>query len=142
MKYIFLTEEFYKDYANCPEIEQKRLRPYVMLIVQIDNLTFALPLRSHIKHSYAFITDEINSCGVDYSKAVVISKSEYIDNKRQPRIRSNEYKVLVSKERTVTQEFINYLADYKKAVKERANRTSYTYKYCTLQYFHKELGLE
>ena len=141
MKYIFLTEDFYKDYANCTEIEQKRLRPYVMLIVQIDNLTFALPLRSHIKHCYAFITDEINSCGVDYSKAVVVSKPEYIDNKRQPRIRPNEYKVLVRKERTVTQEFMNYLADYKKAVKERANRTSYTYKYCTLQYFHKELGL-
>ena len=141
MKYIFLTEDFYNDYANCPEIEQKRLRPYVMLLMQIDNQTFALPLRSHIKHNYAFITDEANSCGVDYSKAVIILKPEYIDTKRHPKIRPNEYKVLASKERIITKEFINYLKDYKKAVKERADRTSYTYKYSTLQYFHKELGL-
>ena len=60
MKYIFLTEQFYKDYEKCPEIEQKRFRPYIMLLVKIDNLTFALPLRSHIKHPYAFFTDNEN----------------------------------------------------------------------------------
>ena len=38
-------------------------------------------------------------------------------------------------------EFKKYLADYKKAVKAKANRTNTKYKFCTLQYFHKELVL-
>ena len=127
-------------------IEYKNLEPDFSEVsegtVKIDNMTFALPLRSHIKHEYAFITDEINSCGVDYSKAVIITNAAYIDTTKQPRIRPNEYKVLANKERTITKEFTDYLLDYKDAVINNADRRRYTYKYCTLQYFHKELGLE
>lgn len=142
MKYIFLTEQFYKDYEKCPEIEQKRFRPYIMLLVKIDNLTFALPLRSHIKHPYAFFTDNENHCGVDYSKAVIITnESLYIDTKR-PTLRPNEHKALQGKAYIITKEFSRYLNDYKKAVTKNTKRLDYTYKYCTLQYFHNELGIK
>ncbi len=141
MKYIFLSQQFYKDYSHCSEIEQKQSRPYVMLVIKIDNLIFALPMRSHIKHNYAFITDITCGCGIDYSKAVVITDQKlYIDNK-QPRIRPNEYKALLGKEYIITKQFKKYLSDYKKAVSAKSERVNSQYKYCTLQYFHKELGL-
>ena len=34
-----------------------------------------------------------------------------------------------------------YLKDYKKAMTLKTDRKNYTYKFSTLQYFHKELGL-
>ena len=141
MKYIFLTDEFYEDYKNCAEIEQKRFRPYIMLLVKIDDMTFALPLRSHIKHKYSYITDKNNNCGVDYSKAVIILKEDYIDKNRKPILRENEHKALLGKEYIITKEFKKYLNDYKKAVSKNTERLNYMYKYCTLQYFNKELNL-
>ena len=141
MKYTFLTEQFYKDYSHCPEIEQKRYRPYVMLLIDVDDLLFALPLRSHIKHKYAYFTDKLKGCGIDYSKAVIITNEElYLDTKK-PTIRPVEYKMLLGKDYIVNKEFRRYLSNYKKAVSADTERTKYLYKYCTLQYFHKELGL-
>lgn len=141
MKYIFLTSQFYQDYSHCSEIEQKQLRPYIMFVVQVDNIIFALPMRSHIKHKYAYFTDKQNCCGIDYSKAVVIVKPNiYIDTKK-PVIRNNEYKALLGKEYIIEKEFIRYLNDYKKAKKANAQRLNSVYKYCTLKYFHKEIGL-
>lgn len=142
MRYIFLSEQFYNIYAKYPEIEQKQFRPYIMLLVKIEGLTFALPLRSNIKHKYAFFTDKENCCGVDYSKAVVITDElKYIDDKK-PKLRPIEHKALLGKARYISKEFKAFLEDYKKAVQSNAERTTYKYKYCTLQYFHKELGLE
>jgi len=141
MKYIFLSSKFYSDYSNCPELEQKQDRPYIMLLIKIDNLTFALPLRSNIKHKYAYFSDKVNNCGADFSKAVVISKPEYIDTRRIPRIRQNEYKALENKDYVIALKFKRYLDDYKKACLVNANRMQYKFAYCTLQYFHKELGL-
>ena len=142
MKYIFLTDKFYEDYSHCFEIEQKRFRPYIMLLVKIDEQTFALPLRSHIKHKYAFFTDKENCCGIDYSKAVVITNdSLYVDKINKPTIRDNEHKALLGKEYIITKEFKKYLADYKKAIKAKANRINTKYKFCTLQYFNDQLGI-
>ena len=31
MKLVFLSAEFYKDYADCSEIEQKPTRPYIRI---------------------------------------------------------------------------------------------------------------
>ena len=56
-------------------------------------------------------------------------------------IRNNEYKALLGKEYIIEKEFIRYLNDYKKAKKANAQRLNSVYKYCTLKYFHKEIGL-
>lgn len=53
-----------------------------MLVIKVDDTIFAFPMRSHIKHAFALITDIENNCGVDYSKAVVINnEATYIDSK-------------------------------------------------------------
>lgn len=46
-RFIFLSETFYSDYpaANYPEMEQKKTRPYVQVIVEISGVIFAIPLR-------------------------------------------------------------------------------------------------
>lgn len=53
-------------------------------------VNFVASLRSHIRHHFAFITDEENGCGVDFSKVVVIKRVWYIDETQTPKIRQNE----------------------------------------------------
>lgn len=143
MELVFLSDKFYKDYKDCKEIEQKPFRPYIMLLISINNLLFAIPMRSHITHKHAYFTDSVNRCGVDFTKAVIINNKEYIIKNKVPIIRPHEYLKLVKSNDIIFKKFSRYLKGYIKAVKANAIETlqSYTYKYTTLCYFHKELGL-
>ena len=50
MKYIYLNEKFYNDFSKglYPELEIKKERPYVQIVIEINNVMFTLPLRSNI----------------------------------------------------------------------------------------------
>lgn len=136
LKFTFLSEQFYSDFANCDEIEKKVDRPYVKVLVQIDGHTFAIPLRSHIAHRHVLWTDKERGCGLDFSKAVVVDKPEYIDNIRKPYIRPNEFDALRGKEYIVEQRLRKYIADYKKArLRQDIPRNRTLCKYSALQYF-------
>lgn len=58
MKFVLLSQAFYDKYSECREILKKKDRPYCVMILQIGNNTMAIPLRSHIKHKYAFFTNK------------------------------------------------------------------------------------
>ena len=57
MEFRYLTEAFYTRFSYCEEILTKEDRPYYVLILELDCLTYAIPLRSHITHPYCFIAD-------------------------------------------------------------------------------------
>lgn len=146
MKYIFLSKQFYIDYAHnlFPEIEYKENRPYLMLLMTIDGLTYAIPFRSHITHGYSFFTDTENKCGIDYTKAIVITNQSYVvDNINgiPIKIRPNEHKALFGKKYKIIKGLKKYIKEYKRAVKNNVNQKISVFKYSTLQYFHKELNL-
>ena len=92
-KFIFLSADFYSAYPveRYPEIEQKAERPYIYVSTLINGVQFAVPLRSNINHKYVLWTDKVNRCGLDFSKAVVLAKSNYIDRSRIPHIRPNSF---------------------------------------------------
>ncbi|MEG0578474.1 MAG: hypothetical protein RR490_01005, partial [Niameybacter sp.] len=143
IKYVFLTHQFYDDYKNCIQIEQKQDRPYVQLVVKIDELYFALPFRSNISHEFAFWTDKDNKCGIDYSKAVVIMDSKYIDTEAKPQIRQNEHASIIGSEHLIEKGFKAYLKTYKKALrKQEVNRNRVICQFSALQYFHDEMRIE
>jgi len=52
----YLSEEFYNKYgvSDYPEIEHKVQRPYMVILVKIEDNTFALPLRTNIKHNSCY----------------------------------------------------------------------------------------
>lgn len=144
----YLSENFYDTYNAdvYPEIEHKTQRPYIVLLIQIDDNTFALPLRTHIKHSscYKFQyssrpTDSIT--GIDFSKAVIVNNASYIgdiaemDNKEYVEL-NDRIAFIISKFRTYLKGYYTFIAG--KAPQQQAKK----YKYTTLQYFHKELGIE
>ncbi|MEG1805590.1 MAG: hypothetical protein RR327_04255 [Clostridia bacterium] len=136
MKYILLTSAFYAKYANCPEIEHKVNRPYIQIVVKIENNIFAVPLRSNINHNNVLWTDKANKCGIDFSKAVIITDYNNEVDKSQPYIRQNEFNSLRGKEYIIQKKLENYIKTYKEA-KENLNiqRNIIICKYSTLQYF-------
>ena len=94
MEYTFLSEKFYKDYPHdeYPQMEIKVDRPYAHVHVSVYGQLFCIPLRSNVDHPHAFFTNKKAKCGVDYSKAVVITDEDYIDRTRKAFLRPNEYK--------------------------------------------------
>lgn len=141
MKYVLLSEKFYEDFKDCPEIERKQGRPYIEVIVEVDGIRFGVPLRSSIKHPYALLTDRENGCGLDFSKSVVIIKEEYIEKNRRPKIRENEYKYLMGKDYIVKQKLKKYIRGYKKAKENPGNpRNRDMLLYSTLKYFEEYLS--
>lgn len=142
MEFRHLSDKFYVDYPNekYPEMMLKEYRPYTQTIITIDNLKFAIPLRSNISHDNNVLwTNKSDRCGLDFTKAVLILDDEYIEDKRVY-IRSQEHKKLMGKEYIVQQKMIKCIEDYKKA-KENTHK-SHNAEYCsysTLQYFEQYL---
>ena len=98
-------------------MEQKQNRPYIVYLVEIEGHIWAIPFRYHIRHAYAFFTDPENRCGIDYSKAVVVDRPEYIDQQARPHLRQNEFEALRGNEFAVQKGFEKYIKLYKRAVR-------------------------
>lgn len=140
LDFVFLTDEFFTDFSNCKEIEKKKDRPHVQITIQVGNHIFCIPLRSHINHTHVLWTDKKNNCGIDFSKAVVITDPlRYIDLSRRPHIRENEFKVLKRvSEHEIQRRMLAYIADYKEAKRKPYIPRNRTLIQCsTLQYFEQ-----
>lgn len=138
---------FYADYPSnlFPEIENKPTRPYVVLIIDIQGNKYALPFRTHIRHKYCYKFKNSNratdsATGIDFSKAVIVNDPKYIGDPTQ--IDNKEYVELANKFYFIISKFTNYLQGY---IKFRTNGgdefAEKKYKFTTLKYFDKELGL-
>ena len=139
MKYTFLTQQFYDDHTNCPQILQKKDRPHVQLTLVVNGITWCIPMRSHVTHPHAYITDRTNHCGVDFSKAVaIVDTGKYLDTATKPHIRPLEFNALRGKEYILQQKFQKYIREYKHA---KANihiqRNQNLVTMSTLQYFEQ-----
>lgn len=142
-----LSRTFYADYPHeqFPELLQKKNRPFVVLLIQIDSNCFAIPLRTNITHHacYRFRNSKrktVKGTGLDFSKAIVVSDEKYLGE--YTTIDNNEYKELDSQFHEIYKRFQRYVNNYKKFVRNpnevfRKN----DYRYSSLMYFHEELGL-
>ncbi len=135
MKLIHLSDKFYSDYANCKEILTKDSRPYACLAVEIDGKIFAIPLRHHINHEYAFIT--LPNRGLDYTKAVVISTPDYIADTKVW-IDAADFARIKDREKDIVKGMSRYYRLYLKAAANANNRFYQNIlRYSSLQYFIK-----
>ncbi len=147
-----LTDLFYKDYPNPPfrEMLKKKKRAYNCLLFQTHyNYFICIPYRSEITHSFAYlfkksIRSKKHKSGLDYTKILIISKIDYIDNK-DAIIDKDEYNETMKNLEKIKMEALEYVEDYvahmnKSKIMHQAEFKR-KYGYSTLQYFHKELGI-
>lgn len=135
VKLIQLSEAFYKKYPHeeYPEIMEKNLRPYYCFTVKIEDTIFAIPLRHHITHRYAFYTGA--ESGLDYKKAVIIEDPSYIAD-TTPHIDTTEFRIIMGNEDLIFHEFRKYIRQYKRARKSPDKvRSKSVLQYSTLGYF-------
>ncbi|MBE5946896.1 MAG: hypothetical protein E7259_08175 [Lachnospiraceae bacterium] len=147
-----LTDIFFLSYPNPPftEILKKQKRAYNCLLFQSHYDYFiCVPYRSEINHNYAFmfknsVRSQNHKSGLDYTKIVIIKDKRYIDNK-DAIIDKDEYMETVANIRKIKEGALQFVEDYIKHKKGylKLHDLEYKrrYKYSSLQYFHKELGI-
>lgn len=149
---IRLSPKFYLDYPNPPftELEQKENRQYTCLLFQTHyDFFICIPFRSNIKHKYAFhFTHSVRSrkckSGLDFTKIVIISKTEYLDD-RQAYVDKDEFLEMQHNFPLIKQQALSYVEDYI----HHLNRTRQMhpqefkrkYIFSSLPYFHPQLSL-
>ena len=125
-----------------------KTRGYGVVIILINNLSFAIPLRSNIKHKSSYITVRSNQKGLegkglDFTKALLIKEQRYISN-LPFKISKDEHKKLANKEYYITSKFEKYVSKYITAIQKSDHHIlqSSNYRFSTLCNYHVELGLE
>jgi protein AbiQ len=154
MKVVKLSNLFYDENKHLVEVLDKdvrtgewyenKVRGYGIVLVEILGLKFGIPLRSKIHHNECFKVDkdgltENVKTGLDFSKAILLDKEEYIFNTYKiPLLQLN---VLRDKEYIIGTKFKKYVNKYIKAVKKQDEHKLKTYKFSTLQNYHTELNI-
>ncbi len=84
MQLKILSENFYENYSQYPEILKKEDRPYACMTIELDGLLFAVPFRHHINlHSAAFqLAAQIVMKVVHTFKFSCYNRSDFIRHSR------------------------------------------------------------
>ena len=149
-----LTQQFYNDYPDPPykEIVRKNNRPYNCLLIQSHYGYFiCIPYRSHINHKYAYkfkksVRSQKAKSGLDYSKIAIIVDNRYIGT-RDAVIDKDEYNETRDKIEYIKNDAQKYIDEYVNYVlgkqsKNDSQKAERAYRYSSLKYFHRELGIK
>jgi protein AbiQ len=148
MKIVKLDQSFFienKDLAESMhsslggDESQEKIRGYGVVTIRLQGgLLFGIPLRSHIAHKSAFKT--VGYKGLDYSKAVLLEKPEYV-SKKQFSIPQDEFDRIVDKELFIRERFEKYVKKYITGATSNDKNILREYQYSTLQNYHVVLGI-
>ena len=101
----------------------------------------------HHNNAYLFISSERarkHSSGLDYSKIIIINNNDYLGDMDRI-IDQDEYVETVRNLKRIKEEAMQYIDDYvmyqKGSLMMKKKDYRGKYRYSTLQYFHKELGI-
>jgi hypothetical protein len=156
MEYVYdiylLSSDFINNYplSDYPELMYKQSRPYNCLLIDThDDYFICIPFRTSINHKNAYHfknskRSRKSKSGLDYSKIVIIKESSYISSSKAI-IDHDEYIETMQNINRITLEALNYVDKYILHIKglsilhdKEFNRL---YRFSTLKYFHKELGI-
>lgn len=115
-----------------------KTRGYGIVVCEYNSLKFGIPLRSKITHKFRFIT--VDNKGLDFTKAVLLTKDEYISS--TPFIIPNEeHTKIIDSSHHIKNKFSKYVENYIKGVSKSDNNILRSYRYSTLQNYHEQLGI-
>lgn len=126
-----------------------KVRGHGVVQISYNELTFAIPVRSFIKHNASFILEvdrknrDVKGMGLDYSKALLITKAHHVSASVFVLRSKSAGRKLVDKQQHVTDRFTKYVQKYVAAIKrnDRHVLNSFEYRFTTLINYHDELGI-
>ena len=148
---VRLNAEFFEKHKEHTEILSKPERPHLVLVVQIESLTFAIPFRTsahrpkHGKVSHCFFfsnsgRQKLSKDGripaLDFSKAVIVTEE---DIGKLAMIDHAEFMELQDNMKNIEVKFKSFLNFYLESVKTETNLDNPIIKYSALQYFKDKL---
>lgn len=148
-----LSNSFYDNYplSSYPELMYKNSRPYNCLLIDShDDYFICVPYRTSINHNNAFHFKKSkrsrnSKSGLDYSKIVIIKDSAYLSSEKAV-IDQDEYRETIQNLEQIVSEVLAYVNVYIKHVtgNELIHDSEFNriYRFSTLKYFRKELGIE
>lgn len=149
-----LEDRFYEENTHLLEVMDKntgvwddnKTRGYGVLVIELNSLRFGIPLRSNIpsssKHCFFSKKDPNDRKGLDFEKAVLLPKDEYVSalpfqipRAELVKYRDNEY--------VIWKKFSKYVDRYVKLCTENPGSSvlKHEYRYSTLVNYHVELGI-
>jgi len=141
-----LKQDFYNQLIiGKPQVLQKN-RGYGVVSITINDLIYAIPLRSNLNHTNGFktismeIEGQIVWNGLDYSKALIVESDNIGTTSFNTKYQEEFDKIQENKDK-IKSEFEIYVSNYIKCVERGTSSTDRRFKFTTLQYFHSELGI-
>ncbi|WP_020008225.1 type III toxin-antitoxin system TenpIN family toxin [Salinicoccus albus] len=146
-----LTKRFYEE-NNLIEMLDAHFdkgRGYGVLLVKIIGYQFAILLRSnmHIGHKDGYTTrihhknGKSYRHGLDFSKAVIIKEQSYISSEPFMLDKKSDFVKIRKSEHHIITTFEKYVNRYTEAVREEDINILKSYRFSTLQNYHKELNI-
>lgn len=141
-----LTDQFYADNKGLQEAldgsNDGKVRGYGIVVIDLNGLVFGIPLRSHLNHKFGFVSERSEGVkkGLDYTKALLIKKEEYVS--RAYKIPTPEFTHINDKKEKIQEDFNKFVNRYIEANVKKDENILRNYRYSTLKNYHKELGLE
>lgn len=141
-----LAPLFYEENEHLIEVLDRRdgkwigekERGYGILLISLNDLRFGIPLRSNAHPRFAFITKD--NKGLDYRKAVLLIKNEYVSESTF-RIPDDEYLKIKDSSHRIGVQFSNFVDRYIVGVRRADANIVREYRFSTLQNYHPELGI-
>lgn len=141
-----LTDQFYADNKGLQEAldgsNDGKVRGYGIVVIDLNGLMFGIPLRSHLNHKFGFVSERSEGVkkGLDYTKALLIQKEEYVS--RAYKIPAPEFIHINDNKEKIQEDFNKFVNRYIEAHVKNDENILRNYRYSTLKNYHKELGLE
>lgn len=153
-----LSQYFFDNNPNLVQIldteksDQKKLRGYAVITIQIEDNIFAVPLHSNCR-SKCFSIEEthvlnengtytVTKKGLDYQKAVIIKDPNKELMNRSFKIDQDDFIHIQNNEEKIINEFTKYVEKYKKDFEIlKPSVFNKRYGHSTLQNYHKELKI-
>ena len=148
LKIASLTQHFDLENPRLKEALHDKGRGYGVVTIQLNQLTFGLPLRSNLNHNYGVVLDTIihnrrtYKRGLDYTKAVLL-RNPSLEIGSVFFVTKSQKTALIRREKMIINQFSRYVSGYVSAANRNVEATlnGPAYRYSTLVNYHSELGI-
>lgn len=148
LKVALLTSHFHSSNGGLLEVLQDKKRGYGVVTINLNDLTFGIPLRTNLQHRYGVYLDSKTKNGITYRRGLDFTKAILIRDFNKDigdvfRVSEKQKKVLIQRKKMIKNQFGKYVQGYVNAAKKGAISTlsSPAYRFSTLINYHEELGI-
>jgi len=131
------------------EADLKSTRIYLGIVIQINNNNCFIPLETKLKENellarksqWPLPSSTRPDAGLNFEKCLIINDLRHLNLIHNPQIANSQKRGIDNNKKSIRARLNRYIENYIKAYNKDRHLKDYIFKFTTLHYFHKELGL-